>query len=131
MERRRVGAWLRAYYLSTPVFFLLDLGLGIRVRAAFFGSTGLRYAWYGLALACGLASWAWPRLTEPIALTESTANLALVILGIMLPIYAVQDQILAGGPIEAPYTVEEVLNAGLAGLVLVLAIYGRTLRDRP
>ena len=59
------GRWdedrlLRAYYLATPLFAALDLGLKTPIRAVGLESLTARIVYYGATFALGLAMLRWP-----------------------------------------------------------------------
>lgn len=123
---------LRAYYLATPVFLLIDLLFHAPLRAAFLPEPGQRWAYYAFCLACGLAAHARPHWTRPIAFTESCVNLFLLALAILLPIWSLVDTIeTAAGP--PAFGAVRLVNVMLSASILLLAFYRnqpRTLRVR-
>jgi len=115
----------RLYYLiGTPVFLVLDLFFGISVRAAFLdGWPAARYGYYGVCFACGLAAWRMPARARVIAITESSANMILLIFSVMLGYYAAVDQVAAG---EAPgdlFGPERAANLAIAAGTLIFAYF--------
>ena len=113
---------LRAYYLATPVFFVIDLVFHAPVRAAALPQPGQRWAYYGFCLACGLVARAHPLWTRPIAFTESCINLLLLALSVMLPIWSLVDTLetAAGPPAFGP---ARMANFMLSAAILLLAFY--------
>ena len=82
------------YLVGTPLFAALDHFAGISVRAAFLnGWPAARYGYYGICFGCGLAAWRMPSRARGIAVTESTANIVLLIFSIMLGYYGMIDQV--------------------------------------
>jgi hypothetical protein len=78
----RLG-WLRAYYLGTPLFWLLDSLWGVRLRVAFLDDLPvLRDAYYLLCFGIGIVAMRAPRYAGRLAFFESSANLGLLILSV-------------------------------------------------
>jgi hypothetical protein len=83
--------------------------------AALEGAPVWKAAWYALCLACGAAAWLRVPWLDGLALLESSANLLLLILSILLPYWAFADSILDGAPVSNPIALERVANFALAG----------------
>ncbi len=117
--------FFQTYYLGTIPFVLLDVLADVNVRvAAFIDQPALRAAYYALCLAC-LAFTFWkPALSTLVGLGESALNIALLVLGIMLPLYTfdvdASGELSLAGP---PVTLEMVANFGIAGSVCLLSFY--------
>ena len=63
-------------------------------------------------------------ITCATALVESTLNLLLIMLWILLPIYAMPGELMAMGEVGIPYSAQEVLvNGGLAGSFFLVGFY--------
>ena len=116
--RRRRG--IELYYLAaTPVFFLLDRIWGISVRAAFLDGWPLaRYAYYGVCFGCGVWAMRQPARARMIGITESAANIVLLIFSVMLTYYATVDRVANGDLTGSPFGPRYVMNLVLAGTVL-------------
>ncbi len=114
---------IQAYYWATPLFLGLDLLLGLNVRVAGLdGRPGARFAYYAFCFAClGLASWR-PHLAGPVGAVESTVNLVLLVLSVLMPIVTLPTTFDRGGLESFPITPEYMLNFIIAGSVCVLAI---------
>lgn len=108
------------YYLATPLFAAVDLGLGVPVRAAGLERPFHRVAWYALAFAVGLLMRRRPRLTPWLGIGESTANLTLLMVAVLLPIWSLPESLDTGAAAELP---ARVTNLALSGSVLVFSIY--------
>ncbi|MCC5824408.1 MAG: hypothetical protein JJU44_14105 [Planctomycetes bacterium] len=95
MTKRETSAvrLIGAYYLATPLFWLLDIGLGLDLRAAFLDGAGARLSWYVLCTVLGVIAWRWPAAAPLIGLVESAINFFLLIAGIMLPIMLPGDDL--------------------------------------
>ena len=65
-----------------------------------------------------IVGWASPRTRE-----ESSINLLLLILSVMIPIYNVAEAAAVGGEIAVPYTASTMINVLICGSVLVLTFH--------
>ncbi len=103
---------IQAYYLGSPLFFLLGLWWGFEVRVTFLPDPALRFAYYVVLSGLGLLTHFRPNSGPWVALCESAVNLFLILGWILLPIYALPEAALEGGALELPYTAREVLING-------------------
>ncbi len=87
---------IEAYYLATPLFFLVDVFLSFPIRVSALADPGLRYLYYAFALGCGVASRVRPKVGPYVGLAESSLNILLLILSVMLPIAQLPDRVFAG-----------------------------------
>jgi hypothetical protein len=118
----RGGAWIRRYYLLTPLFIGLDALFGLTFRASGLTTPELRYLYYGLCLLCALACYWQSRYSALIAMAESSINLLILLAGVMLPIIRLGD--LAGDtPADAGISVDHLLNFLLSGGLLLAVFY--------
>jgi hypothetical protein len=116
--------WIQAYYLGSPLFLLAGVFWGFELRTTFLPDPVHRLAYYGLISALGLLTYFRPRSGPWVALGESSLNLLLLVLGILLPVYRLPDQVAAAGPLSLPYSAGEVLlNGVLAGTFFVVGFY--------
>ena len=116
------------YYLGTIGFLLVDLIFGWNIRvAALEGVPLLKYAWYSGLVGCGVFIRLRPKRSAVVALVESSANLALLLGGIMLTYYGAVDMALAGSFDGIAFTPESIVNAGISGFALVGGIYSNPL----
>ena len=99
--RRDLSRWITGYYLATPLFAVMDLGLGLPVRVAGILPEPGRLAYYAAAFALGLACRARPSATPWVGMLESAANLTLLLLSILIPIWSLPDAVLSGAPLQA------------------------------
>ncbi len=77
--------FLRWYYVATPLFWLLDVVWGVRVRVAFLDdSPVLRDGYYVLCLGIGIVATVAPRYASRLAFYESATNLGLLVLSVGL-----------------------------------------------
>jgi hypothetical protein len=77
-----------AYYIATPLFFIMELLWGISLRVPVLLAVPLRYVYYLFCFVCGAICYFRPRVTPVIGLIESTVNIALVFLGFLAAIIA-------------------------------------------
>ena len=94
MSRNRVVRW---YYALTPLFALVDFGLGVSLRAAGIADSGWRVAYYAFAVGCWFVMRRHPRWTPLIGIGESSVSLFLLIWSVMGPIYALQQAVAENG----------------------------------
>lgn len=128
------GRLVLGWYLATPVFAVLDLALGINLRASFLdGQPALRLAWYALALGCAAAVARWPERAGVIGLLESSASIALLVLGTGNAYLRSLDAALGETVVVAPpFSPADVANLVLsAGALIVsyIAAQARVSRD--
>ena len=117
----RLG-WLAGYYLATPAFAVADLGFGAPVRLAQVVPPGGRLAYYAAVFALGFLCVARPRAAPWIGMLESSANLLILLLGILLPIWSLSDAVLSGTPFVAGgLTPTGAVNALVSGGALTLS----------
>ncbi|MFC1627911.1 hypothetical protein ACFL3H_02210 [Gemmatimonadota bacterium] len=116
------------YYLGTIGFLLVDLMFGWNIRiAALEHAPLLKYGWYTGLIGCSLIIRLRPQRSALVALVEGSANLFLLLGGIMLTYYGAIDQALAGSFDGINLTPESMINACFSGLVIVGGIYGNPL----
>jgi len=115
---------IQAYYLASPVFWVMGLWWGWEVRVTFLPDPRLRFGYYVALSVLGLLTHFRPSSAPWVALGESTLNLFLILAWILLPIYAMPEAALGEGPLGVPYTPGEVLvNGGLAGSFCLVGFY--------
>jgi hypothetical protein len=119
--------WIEGYYWATLLFVVLDGAFGANVRAAGLAEhPDLRVAYYALCLGCAVVAHLRPSVAGLVGLAESSGNLVILILSILLPYWAVTDAILAEKPIvESPIRMEHVVNFVIAGAVWCVLFYGQ------
>jgi hypothetical protein len=118
---------LAGYYLATPLFALIDVLWGVSVRAiALDAVPGLKYAYYAACLALGLLATVRPGLAGIVAASESSVNLALVIMSIPVAYLGVLQGMLDGGNVRNPFTPEFFANFAISAGVALTAYYRTT-----
>jgi len=118
--------WLRileGYYLATPLFLLADLYLSTPIRVAALGDSPWRWPYYAFAFGCGFVCHFRPSLAPVVGMTESSLNLFLLLLGILLPVWGLPDAFLAGEPLRGPFDQVSVVNFILSGAVFITAFH--------
>ena len=122
MPRRSLNLVV-AYYLVTPAFAVADLVFHAPIRVAGLADPAWRLAYYAVVFALGLLCRARPGATPFVGITESTVNLLLLFIAILLPIWSLPDALLAGAPVEAGLSGTKVVNALLSGTALVMSFH--------
>ena len=119
---------VRAVYWSTPLFVALDFIYGVSLRIPFLDAMpGVKLMYYGAELACAVAIAARPQWTAAIGLTESTANIALLIVSTWAAYLSVLES--AGSPdlvIVNPFTPQAVASLAISALALAASHVLRT-----
>ena len=114
---------LRAYYLATPVFGVVDAVVGVNIRIAALPDPALRTAYYVFAFGCGLLCRWRPRLTPAVGMAESSLNVLLLVLSIMLPIWQLTETVFTDAPWVTPFSTVPIANFILSGSVLVASFH--------
>ena len=116
---------LSLYYLATPAFLLGDLGLGLNLRVGYLNAyPGLKYAYYGGCFLVGLLSLRRSAtFLAAASLVETTLNISLLILSVMIPVLQFPMVILAGGTPVLPFSPLFFCNFGLAGTFFLVSFY--------
>ncbi len=107
------------YYLATPLFAALDFGWDLPVRVAGLSVSWQRVAYYGVLVLLGVLCRARPTAGPWVGMAESSVNLFLLLLSILLPIWSMPEAVLAGETPEPLMGGVALANAVLAGFVLV------------
>lgn len=111
------------YYLATPLFLVPDLGFGAPIRIAGLAGSEWRFAYYAFALGCGLLCRWRPRWTPGVAVGESSVNLLLLILSVMLPIFLLPARVAEGADPTFVFGPVQMTNFVLTGFVLLAGFY--------
>ena len=114
---------IEAYYLATPLFFLVDIFLSFPIRVSALADPGLRYLYYAFALGCGVASRVRPKVGPSVGLAESSLNILLLVLSVMLPIAQLPDLVFAAESLPAPLSGLTLANFVLSGGILVVSFH--------
>jgi len=102
---RRAHGLLTAYYLATPLFAYADW-LGANVRAVGLADfPEWRAGYYVACTAIGAANFLKPAWSAPLGLIESSTNILLLVLAVVLPYARLIDVVAGGGtPQPLPFT---------------------------
>ena len=130
-QRPLPGLFVRAVYLSTPLFVAFDYLYGVSLRIPFLDALpGAKAVYYAAAFGCGIVTVLRPRWTAAIGFGESVANISLLILSTGAAYLAMLES--AASPdvvIVNPFTPQ-----GVASLVLSATVMGAShvirLRDK-
>ena len=123
---KAAGRWVRglaAYYLGTPAFAVVDFLFHIPVRVAL-PDGWARGAYYAAAFGLGVVCRRFPRTAPWVGMGESAANLLLLCLAVLLPIWSAPDALLAGGGLPASeMMMHRVVNLAIGGTVMVVSFH--------
>ena len=115
---------LQFYYLLTPVYFLLDYGVWFNIRTAGLDHDPVwKYGYYAFCFANGGAMVVWPKISSVSSLIECSVNFTMLVMGIMLPIFRMSDEIILNGTISNPVTAPQVINFLSTGSMLLISFY--------
>lgn len=109
------------YYYLTPVFILIDLVAGKSFRAAGL-ELPFRYYYYGLCLLCALLCYAKPALSALVTLFESSTNMLVLLLGVMLPIFNI-EQAVENNATDIGLAGERLINFLLSGSMIAWSFH--------
>ncbi len=96
-------------------------GLGVPVRVAAVLPERSRMAYYAAAFALGLLCRARPGATPWVGMLESTTNLLILFLSILLPIWGAADALATGAPLAVSLTPLSAANAFISGSAMILS----------
>ena len=117
----RGAAPLVWYYLATPIFALIDAAGWGALRAAGIDDGAMRAVYYGALFLLGLWARARPGAAAPIAIVEGTANLILLFLSVLGPVWGLLDAP-DGAEAVAAALPARIVNLVLVGGVVILGI---------
>ena len=109
------------FYVATPVFVAMDVLWGIPARAAGIPDVTWRWAYYGLLGVCWIVCRVWPGAGPLVGMAESTTNLLLLLLAVLLPIWNM-DALGIGAGHVAPTGGRALLNLAISGPLLIISI---------
>ncbi len=119
MVPKRLFEW---FYLATPAFAAADIFWGIPARAAGIPDPHWRMAYYGLLMGCWLLCRRTPAAGPFVGLVESSVNLLILFLAVLLPIWSAAEQLPTSGgagPLAGPGV---WLNLAISGPLLIVGI---------
>ncbi|HYQ72437.1 MAG TPA: hypothetical protein VET88_10995, partial [Gammaproteobacteria bacterium] len=108
------------YYFSTPLFVLADSLLGLDFRISGLQNPVYRFVYYGVCLLFALLLWYRPRYSPLIGMGESSVNLTILMVGVLLPVMRPE---LDGDSTGMSLQGMQLLNFILTGGVLLAAFY--------
>lgn len=129
---------IKYFYLSTPLFFLLDVIFRYSIRFPYLDTVPtVKYTYYAITTACGLLIWFSRMPAWLVGFLESIFNLTIMIVAIFMSYMSI-DQWIGGGPTANPFTVRAVIALALSGTCLLVSIYtnpifkvAKELEERP
>lgn len=107
------------YFLATPAFWLVEPLVGFDVRVAGLEAGTARGVYYAALVVVGFVCWRRPSWAPAIAVVEGSANLLLLILSVLGPLW---DAGAGLAPPEAAGRIGPLLNFVIVAPVTVLAI---------
>ncbi|MBL0351106.1 MAG: hypothetical protein IPP68_12175 [Elusimicrobia bacterium] len=116
--------WLRRYYAATPLFGVADLLFHVPLRVGpFIGAPWARTLYYSLCTAAAVVMYRWPRSSAVIGMVESSANIFILVLGVMMPILSVSIEAIGQGVGPSPLGLSALGNFMLSGTVSVASYH--------
>ena len=115
---------IQGYYWSIFLFMILDYGFGINIRiTGFIYHPVLKSLYYLFCIICLYLIYKFPDKAAKIGMIESSANIAILILGTYIPVFTSYDLIEAGKIGGPGITAERVINMIFAGTINGIAYY--------
>lgn len=109
---------IQFYYLATPAFYAIDSLFGVNIRVAFLDHWPAgKVGYYVLAFMLGIIAWRRPAWAAQIGLLESGANVALLILSVMVWYGGVLDAAGSEFGMPEPVSAEALMNFVFAAAV--------------
>ena len=109
------------YYLSTPLFLFLDLGLGFDFRVALLDEGSHKTLYYMFIFICAALCYWQPFWAPVIGIFENSISLFILILNTLLPIFNAPSQILSGESVSLPFSSTQAVLGFviMAGIVVI------------
>jgi hypothetical protein len=127
MSIRQLLKW---FYLASPVFFLIDIGLGWDIRISFLDhSPTWKAAYYLFCFSIGIMMWRWSMLEPILGIIEGGVNMLLLTLSVLLPYYQAIDAISSGEQITNPLNSGSIINYILTGIFLMISMQVRSIKN--
>jgi len=111
------------YYLATPLFAVADLTFHAPVRVSAVLPGDARVAYYGAVFFLGVLCLVRAGATPWVGMLESSANLLILLLGILLPVWNLPMAVLEGGSLDAGLSGWSLGNALVAGVALITSFH--------
>ena len=116
--------FLQLYYLTTPVFLIIDIVWGINIRIPFLNHLSfMKYTYYTIAFACGIYTYKHPQKADIVGLLESSINIGILVIGFMLTYYNLSFTMLDDTTFDNPFTVKAIINFSLSGSIFLISYY--------
>ena len=110
-----------AYYLATPIFWLLEVVFDWQFRVAFWAEPKWNAIYYSVLVILAVVAYVRPTWLALIALVESGGNIALHILSFAVPLFTLSDSVLQGRSATPDLSIGHVIGFLLAGLCMSLS----------
>ena len=111
------------YYLATPLFGVADLVFHAPLRVSAVLPPGSRVAYYAAVFLAGLLCLRRAGATPWVGMLESSGNLLILLLSILLPIWNLPDLLMQGAPVSSGFSEWSVVNALLSGGALTVSFH--------
>ena len=114
---------IRLYYFITPLFFAMDFLFGLNFRITIPGSEGDTFYYLYIAACFILGSFVFksPLSSSLFGLVESSVNILLLILSVMLPIFSLAENLETMNTFS--FGTQEIIHFFIAGSVLILSFH--------
>ncbi len=114
---------IRLYYFVTPLFFAVDLLFGVNFRITIPGSEGDTFYYLYIAACFILGSFVFksPLSSSLFGLAESSVNILLLLLSVMLPIFKLAENLDAINSFS--FGLQEIIHFLIAGSILILSFH--------
>lgn len=116
------------YYLATPLFGVADLGFDVPVRLSTVLPHNARLAYYAAVFLLGVLCLLRRGATPWVGMLESSGNLLILLLGILLPVWNLPLAVAGGGAPDMGFSAWNLGNALVAGLALTMSFHGHQAR---
>ena len=114
---------MEGYYWATPLFVIVDVYLSAPVRVAALEGSGFRWLYYGALLVFAVICRWRPAWAPGVAMAESAANLFLLVLAVLLPVWDAAARMTPGEPVAGPFDEVGLVNFVVSGSVLLITFY--------
>jgi len=127
-----LGRPLALYSLATPFFVFCDVAWDWNFRVSFLaGYPLLKWGYYAVCLSFGLLSLRQDARFLPVmGLGESSVNILLLILSVMIPIFNLPAQVMSGEAISQPFGAMFFINFVISSVVFLYIFYTNPLVRR-
>lgn len=124
MEGNKRKIILQSYYLITPLFFLLDVILGLGIRVAIPGNSDvLLTSYYAVCFLAGFIAFKTELSAALFSLLECVINIFLLILSVFWPLLTISDSLENGMPEQFQFGGVELVHFIIVAGVLLFSFY--------